>query len=114
MRSAASGRSFRTRSAIGRRYGGLAGPLLLVWLVVLLLQGFEAWTLVRLALLVLLAGAVGVHGYLIGSRMQALAEREVAGEAAAARGRAALQRLSARVTPVSLALSLFLAVLALL
>lgn len=72
------------------------------------------WTLARLALLVLLAGAVGTHGYLIGSRLQALAEREVGGDAAVARDRAALQRLSARVTPVSLIASLLLAVFALL
>ena len=52
----------RTRSSIGRRYGKLAGPLLLVWLVVLLLQGFATWTLVRLGLLALLIVAVGVHG----------------------------------------------------
>lgn len=104
----------RTRSTIGKRYGKLAGPLLFVWLVVLLLQGFELWTLARLALLVVLTGAVGVHGYLIGSRMQALAEREVIGEATVARDRTALQRLSARITPVSLVASLLLAVLALL
>ncbi len=104
----------RTRSAIGRRYGKLAAPLLLVWLLVLLLQGFGTWTLVRLGLLALLTVAVGAHGYLIGSRMQTLAEREVMGEAAASRDRAALQRLSAHVTPVSLAASLLLAVLALL
>jgi hypothetical protein len=104
----------RTRSTIGRRYGKLAGPLLLVWLVVLLLQGPSPSTLVRLALLVLLAAAVGVHGYLIGSRMQALAEREVGGEATVAQDRTTLRRLSARITPISLSASLLLAVLALL
>jgi hypothetical protein len=104
----------RTRSAIGRRYGKLAGPLLLVWLVVLLLQGFEPWTLVRLSLLSGLAGVVGVHGYLIGSRMQALADREVIGDATVARDLTVLQRLSARITRVSLVASLLLAVLALL
>jgi len=47
--------------------------------------------------------------------MQALAELEVsAGKDPLARDRAALQRLSARVTPVSLVASLLLAVLALL
>ena len=102
------------RSTIGRRYGKLAGPLLLVWLVVLLLQGLSPSTLVRLALLVLLAAAVGVHGYLIGSRMQALAEREVGGEATVAQDRTTLRRLSARITPISLSASLLLAVLALL
>lgn len=104
----------RIRSTIGRRYGTLAGPLLLVWLVVILLQGFAVWTPARLALLALLAGAVGAHGYLVGSPMQALAEREVVGEAAVARDRAALQRLSARITPVSLVTSLLWAVFALL
>lgn len=105
----------RTRSTIGRRYGKLAGPLLLIWLVVLLLQNTSAWTLARLALLVVLAVAVGVHGYLIGSRMQALAEREVSEEeTTVAQDRTALQRLSARITPVSLVASLLLAVLALL
>lgn len=104
----------RTRSTIGRRYGKLAGPLLLAWFVVLLLQGFEPGTLVRLSLLAGLAGAVGVHGYLIGSRMQALAEREVIGETTVTRDRTTLQRLSARITPVSLVASLLLAVLALL
>lgn len=103
----------RTRSAIGRRYGKLAGPLLLVWLVVLLLQGTSAWTLTRLALLAVLAVAVGAHGYLIGSRMQALAEREAVGEGTVAYDRTALQRLSARITPVSLIASLLLAVFAL-
>ncbi|HEV2123772.1 MAG TPA: hypothetical protein VGW38_13495 [Chloroflexota bacterium] len=108
----------RTRSVIGRRYAKLAGPLLLVWLVVRSLQGFATWTLVRLALLIMLAVAVGVHGYLIGSRMQVLAEREVAEKGTgkssdASRDRAALQRLSARITPVSLIASFLLAVFAL-
>ncbi len=77
----------RTRSTIGRRYGKLAGPLLFIWLVVLLLQDTSAWTLARLALLVVLAVAVGMHGYLMGSRMQALAEREVIRETTIARDR---------------------------
>lgn len=104
----------RTRSAIGRRYGRLAGPLLLIWLLVLVLQGFGAWMLVRSGLLVVLAVAVGAHGYIVGSRMNALAEREVGGEGVVARDRAALQRLSAHITPVSLVASLLLAVFALL
>lgn len=107
----------RTRSTIGRRYGKLAGPVLFIWLVVLFLQGFEAWTLTRLALLVVLAVTVGVHGYIIGSRMQALADREVIEEKAmarVARDSTALQRLSARITPISLVASLLLAVFALL
>lgn len=104
----------RTRSAIGRRYGKLAGPLLLVWLAVLLSQGFETWTLVRLVLLIVLAVAVGLHGYLIGTRMQALAELEVSEGDPFTRDRTALQRLSARITPISLVASLLLAVLALL
>lgn len=103
----------RTRSAIGRRYGKLAGPLLLIWLVVLLLQGISAWTFTRLALLIVLAAVVGVHGYIVGSRMQALTEREVVGEATV-EDRTALQHLSARITPVSLMASLLLAMLALL
>lgn len=103
----------RTRSTIGRRYGKLAGPLLLVWLVVLLLQGFTTWTFLRLALLALLIAAVGVHGYLIGSWMQRLAERELSEDQSAAGERTRLQRLSARLTPVSLATSLLLAVFAL-
>lgn len=49
------GERIRTRSTIGRRYGKLAGPLLLIWLLVLLLQGFEPWTLTRLVLLIVLA-----------------------------------------------------------
>ena len=52
----------------------------------------------------------------IGRRMQALADREVIEEKAmaiAARDRSALQRLSARITPISLVASLLLAVFAL-
>lgn len=107
----------RTRSVIGRRYGRLAAPLLLIWLGVLFmegwLQGFEPWTFVRLGLLAVLAGTVGVHGAYVGRRLDALAAREVAGEAGAAAVRVSLQRLSARLTPVSLAASLALAVSAL-
>jgi len=103
----------RTRSTIGRRYGKLAGPLLLAWFAVLLLQGLEGWTLARLGLLGVLAVAVGAHGYLVGSRMQALAEREAV-DSTVAGDRAALQHLSARITPVSLVASLLLAVFALL
>jgi len=107
----------RVRSSIGRRYGKLAGPLLLVWLVVLALQGFSSWTLMRLGLLALLIVAVGVHGYLIGSRMQRLAEHEgleyEPANSKATEERRKLQRLSARITPVSLLASLLLAVAAL-
>lgn len=106
----------RVRSTLGRRYGKLAGPLLLVWLVVLLLQGFSTWTLVRLTLLLVLTVTVGAHGYFIGSRMQALAEREVgeaAGKTTFAQNRAALQRFSSRITSISLVTSLLLAVLTL-
>jgi len=103
----------RARSAIGRRYGKLAGPLLLVWLAVLLSQGFETWTLARLGLLIVLAAVVGLHGYLIGSRMQALAERKTAG-ATVAQDLTTLRQLSARITPVALVVSLLLAVLTLL
>lgn len=87
--------------------------MLLVWLAVLLSQGFETWTLVRLGLLMVLAGAVGLHGYLIGSRMQALTERKTAG-ATVARDLTTLRQLSARITPVALVVSLLLAVLTLL
>ncbi|HEX7021365.1 MAG TPA: DUF4149 domain-containing protein [Trueperaceae bacterium] len=105
----------RLRSVIGRRYGSLAGPLLLTWLAVLLLQGLEPWTLLRLGLIVILALAVITHGYYVGRRMQALAEQEIVEERpATATSRAALQRLSARITPVSLVVSLLLAVLTLL
>lgn len=102
------------RSVVGRRYGRLAGPLLLVWLLVLLLQGFETLTLVRLGLLILLTVAVGVHGYYVGSRMQALADREMLEQGSVTKERAALQRLSARITPISLVVSALLAILTLL
>ena len=103
----------QTRSVVGRRYGRLAGPLLLVWLVVLLFQALTVWTLLRLALLLILAAAVGVHGYVIGSRLQRLAERELRGQAVAGE-RTQLQRLSSRLTPVALITSLLLAIGALL
>lgn len=105
----------RVRSSIGRRYGKLAGPLLLAWLLALLLQGFSSWTLVRLGLLTLLIVAVGVHGYLIGGRMQRLAEREALEpepRLKLSEERRRLQRLSARITPVALVASLLLAVTA--
>ena len=106
----------RVRSTIGRRYGELAGPLLLVWLALLLLQGFSTWTLVRLVLLLVLTVTVGAHGYFIGSRMQAPAEREVGAAAGkiTIQTRAALQRFSSRITPIALVTSLLLAVLTLL
>ena len=105
----------RVRATIGRRYGKLTGPLLLIWLALLLRQGMSTWTLVRLVLLLVLAVTVGAHGYFIGSRMQALAERE-GGEATVtvAQNHAALQRVSSRITPISLVTSLLLAMLTLL
>lgn len=96
------------RSTIGRLYGRYAVLLLVIWLVLLILQGLSGWTLVRFVLLLALTGLIGLHGYVFGSRMQLVAAREVAGEATAALERVRLQRLSARVTPVSLALSLLL------
>ncbi len=94
----------------------MTGPLLLVWLA-LLLQGFSTWTLVRLLLLLVLTVTVGAHGYLIGSRQPALAEREVgeaAGKTTTIQNRAALQRFSSRITPISLVTSLLLVALTLL
>jgi uncharacterized membrane protein len=102
------------RSAIGRRYGRLAGLLVLAWILLLLLQGLSGWVLVRFVLLLILAGIVSLHAYIYGSRLQRLAAREHAGEAAAATERARLQRLSARVTPLSLVLSVLLGALTLL
>lgn len=96
------------RSAIGRLYGRYAVLLLIVWLVLLLLQGLNGWVLARFVLLLALTGMIGLHGYVFGSRLQRLAAREAAGEAAAAFERTKLQRMSARVTPVSLVLSLLL------
>jgi uncharacterized membrane protein len=102
------------RSAIGRRYGRLSVPLLLIWLVLLLWQGPAGWTLVRLLLLILLTAIIALHGYIFGSRMQLLAAREQAGEDSAVQERARLQKLSARITPLSLVLSVLLGVLTLL
>ena len=81
----------------------------------LLLQGFLTWSLVRLVLLLVLTVTVGAHDYLVGSRMQALAERE-GGQATVtvAQNRAVLQQVSSRITPISLVTSLLLAVLTLL
>lgn len=75
------------RSVIGRRYGALAAPLLAVWLAAILVQGMSAWTVARALTLVLLAMAVGWHGYLLGGRMRALAREELQAEAEDPRGR---------------------------
>ena len=107
------------RSVIGRRYGALAGPLLALWLVAVLLQPMSAWTVTRAVLLGFLLIAVGWHGYLLGGRMQALAKAELeagaevsngpeSGEVMVAR-REGLRRASARLTVVSLVLSVALA-----
>ena len=107
------------RSTIGRRYGALAAPLLLVWLVVILLQPPGAWNAVRAGLLVALLVAVGLHGYLLGGRMQALATKKLRHTAGSLQDphqvadlderRAGLRRASRRLTVVSLLLSLVLA-----
>lgn len=101
------------RSAFGRRYGLLSLPLLLIWFVLLFLQTMTGWVLVRLVLLVLLTVTVALHGYLFGSRLQRLAREEAAGSDAAARERSQLQRLSGRITPLALILSVVLAALTL-
>lgn len=96
------------RSAIGRLYGRYAVLLLLTWLVLLILQGLSGWILARFMLLIALTCMIGLHGYVYGSRLQLLAAREAAGEVTAALERTKLQQISARVTPVSLVLSLLL------
>lgn len=102
------------RSAFGRRYGRLSLPLLLVWFVLLFLQDLNGWVLARLVLLVLLTITVALHGYLFGSRLQRLAREEAAGSETAAHERSRLQRLSGRITPLSLGFSVLLAAFTLL
>lgn len=112
------------RSVIGRRYGALAVPLLGGWLVAILAQGMSAWTVTRAVVLVLLLIAVGLHGYLLGGRLQALAREQLEADAAASREhrnrppvaarQEALRQASARLTVVSLLLSAALALAALL
>lgn len=107
------------RSVVGRRYGALAAPVLIAWLVAILAQPLDGGTVARAALLVLLLVAVGLHGYLLGGRMQALAKRQLAGAAGGApepgsrkdleARQAGLRRASARLTVASLVLSLALA-----
>jgi hypothetical protein len=83
--------------------------------VLLFLQDLRSgWVLARLALLVFLTVTVALHGYLFGSRMQRLAREEAAGSKTAANERARLQRLSGRITPLSLGFSVLLAALTLL
>lgn len=112
------------RSVIGRRYGVLAAPLLGVWLVAILVQSMSSWTVVRAVGLVLLLITVGWHGYLLGGRMQALARKQLDVNAEDTRDHTsqppvaarmnALRRMSARLTVVSLLLSVALAMAALL
>lgn len=109
----------RLRSVIGRRYGRLAAPYVAVWLGVVgahgIAAGFDAGLLIRLALIVVLALVAGVHGAVLGRRLQALAEREAGGGGShVVRAREAVQRRSARLTPVSLAASGLVAVWSLL
>lgn len=104
----------RLRSVIGRRYGRLAAPFLLAWIALAMghgaVDGFDAGIVVRLALVVALAVVAALHGMVLGGRLQALAEREAnGGGTEVVRAREAAQRRSARVTPVSLLLSLVLA-----
>lgn len=104
----------RLRSTIGRRYGRLAAPFFVVWLAVLLAHGaalgFPLASWLRLGVVAVLALVTSLHGVVLGRRLQALAEREAGGGGASvARTRERLQRRSAQVTPVSLAVSLVLA-----
>ena len=103
----------RTRSAIGRRYGKLAMPLLLLWLLVLLLQDFATDIALRLTLLLALIVLSGLHAYVLGARMQQLADAEVATGETRTEERSSLARQSAYLTFTGLGLSLALAVLAL-
>lgn len=103
----------RTRSVIGRRYGKLAIPLLFLWVLVLLLQDFGPTIALRLTLLFALIVASGLHAYVLGARMQQLADAEVATGKDRVEARSSLTRQSAYLTFTALGLSLALAVLAL-
>lgn len=112
------------RSVIGRRYGALAAPLFGIWLVAILVQPMSAWMVTRALGLILLLVAAGWHGYVLGRRMQVLAKEQLETDPEKLGGnqirhvfaarQERVRQMSARLTVVSLLLSVALAMAALL
>jgi putative copper export protein len=107
------------RSAIGRQYAGVGsvnlGLLALFALLDGAFGGFGADLYVEYALLLVLFGIVAAHGAYFGPRLAMLAEREAESEEAArsfAERRRSLQKVSSRVSGVSLIVSTAIIVLA--
>jgi uncharacterized membrane protein len=109
------------RSAIGRQYAGVGSiNLVLLALFALLdgaLEGFGTALYTEYALILLLFGLVAAHGAYFGRRLAELArsEREAGSEEATrsfAERRRSLQRISSRVSWVSLLVSTAVMVLA--
>lgn len=107
------------RSAIGRQYARVGsinlGLLLLFAVLDGVFGGFAAALYAEYALLLVLFGLVAVHGAYFGRRLAKLAEREAGNEEAArsfAERRRSLQRVSSRVSWVSLLVSTAVMVLA--
>lgn len=109
------------RSAIGRQYArvGSANLVLLLLFAVLdgAVRGFGALFYAEYALLLLLFSLVAAHGAYFGRRLAGLAgaEREAGGNEAArsfAQRRRALQKLSLRVSQLTLSVSVVVMVLA--
>lgn len=109
------------RSVIGRNYARLAGAnlafLILFSLLDGLATGFGALFYAEYVLLAVLLCLVAAHGAYFGRKLTSLAEAEKQAENPEAAGlyamrRRALQRLSARVSRMNLAVSVVVAVLA--
>ena len=107
------------RSAIGRQYARVGSMNLILLLVLAFLDGifgrFGLALYVEYALLIVLFGLVAAHGAYFGRRLAKLAEREAESEEAArhfAERRRSLQKVSSRVSSVTLFVSTAVMVLA--